>query len=69
MALTIRELRNLVRVSQASLAQEARINRYRLSCAELGLLELTPREEQVLRSVLADISRARHAALLSRLRE
>ena len=66
---SIKELRNAIRVSQQNVAQRARINRARLSGAEVGYLNLEPAEESIVRGVLADLARERYADFLGRLRE
>jgi len=66
---TIKELRNAIQVSQQAVALRARINRARLSGAEVGYLSLEPAEEKVVREVLADLARERYTTFLNRLRE
>lgn len=63
----LRKLRRDAAMSQFALAKATTIHRWRISHAELGMLELTPIEVAAIRKVLVDVSRKKSARVLAEL--
>jgi len=67
MVASILQLRQKAGVSQELLAFTAQVSRFRLGCAERGLLQLTAEEEAALRRALMSLVRERAAGFTAEL--
>ena len=59
----LRELRRMADLTQIELAQQCGVSRVKLSLAECGQIELSPNEDNVVRTTLLDVIAARAAQL------